>query len=161
MNCKKVRKKYLLYLDNELGEVELHSIKQHLKNCPNCAQQLKVYSRLYQPRTEHGEKTAPDFLWEKIYLKISASEKNLNPFSGLLQNLPRYAMTTIVIILFGLAVATGFFLGKQSVSKNANLAAMNSDVQIQNEVTNEILIDSFDDLPPNSLGAVYLTIKSE
>ena len=161
MKCKNIKNKFLLYIDQELPQLEMLEIGKHLKNCQSCTEKLNTYSIIYRPSVEQRKIQAPNFLWEKIYLKISEPEKRLNPFTGLLQNLLRYAITVVVIVIFGLAAMTGFFLGKQAVSMDAKMAATYSDLMIQNEVTDETLIDSFDDLPPSSLGAVYLTLKSE
>ncbi len=67
MDCDEVRRLYHHFVDNELGEKERRSFKQHLENCHRCNYRVRVTVRLKTTIVEKfSVRRAPSDLIERI-----------------------------------------------------------------------------------------------
>lgn len=67
MDCRKVREVLFLYTDKEMEEELLISFREHMENCPPCAQQITRTERiLLLVRKRCHRQQAPASLRERI-----------------------------------------------------------------------------------------------
>ena len=161
MKCGKVTKKLLLFLDKELSEKESSAIQEHLNHCPNCSRRANVLTEFYSPLENIETVNSPAFLWEKLYQKITDYENNRNPVIQFFETVPRYATAFAMIVIFFMAVLTGIYLGSNSNLQSSTTLAVAAEISAEEEFVKATHINSFDDIPSESVGGVYLTLKEE
>lgn len=146
MKCKKVRKKLSAFLDNELKEKERKKIREHLKICPLCAQELKELSLVWGVvKKLEGVEPSP-YLWNSILKKIS------QPVFIKKKTFHILAPVAATVILIG-GILTGILIGRIFYSEKITLA--------QKKTIEEILpLNTFNDFPPDSIGGIYSTLVS-
>ncbi len=161
MKCKKVTKRLLLFLDKELSEKERSVIQEHLNHCPNCSHRANALTEFYSPLGNLGTVSSPAFLWEKVYQKITDYENNRNPVIQFFETVPRYATAVAMIVIFLIAVFIGIYLGSNPNFQSSTTLAVTTDISAEEEFVKATYINSFDDIPSESVGGVYLTLKAE
>jgi len=114
MNCKKIKKLLQLYIDNTLTFGEKQLVEQHLKECPACRAELKLFSSALRLVESLPEVSTPSNFTEKLMSKISQikekeRERIIPAWQISLKNLwnaPKYryglaaALTTAVFCFF-------------------------------------------------------------
>jgi len=153
---KKIQRKILLYLDNELREKERELVRNHLQNCPYCSRTLEVYERLWK-KLPSAEKVPPPYLWEKLQNRLARIEKSSLFSFRLQQFLRRYAFSAFLAILISFAVAAGAFIGSPSSSPSFELAAY---IRQTSGPAEEFELDRFSISPPGSLPDIYDELES-
>lgn len=108
MNCSKIHKNIISYLDKELTPETVTEIATHLQSCDACQKLLFEMEKTYEIiKTEQKAEFDPFF-----YTRLEARmEKALSPkrrLSGKLIPAFKYAIASIAIIL---SIAAGAFLG--------------------------------------------------
>jgi len=146
MRCSKVRKKLSAFLDNELKEEERKKIREHLRNCPLCTQELKELSLAWGVVKElEGVKSSP-YLWNNILKKIS------QPIFIRKRTFRILAPVAATVILIG-GILTGVLVGRIFYSERITLA--------QKKTIEDVLpLNTFDDFPPDSIGGIYAALVS-
>lgn len=48
MNCKKVQKLIPVYMDAQLEDKELRTVREHLKDCPHCQKELDLFEKSWE-----------------------------------------------------------------------------------------------------------------
>ena len=61
MNCKKVRKNLVAYLDNELANDVRETVETHLLDCPHCQAELSILKNTWSLMDEYVITETPDF----------------------------------------------------------------------------------------------------
>ena len=161
MKCNKVKSKFILFLDNELKENTKEQIQSHLNCCPGCAKKLKALADVYLPVAEIEKFDAKSYLWEKIYLKICEGEYKSTRKFGFLQNIPRFASIFLLAVIFSVSVMFGVYLGNYSSFQDNQTLTNNSEISDQERFVQENYIDSFDDMPNESIASFYLVLEIE
>ena len=161
MKCSKVTKKLLSFLDKELSEKESSVIQEHLNHCPNCSRRANALAEFYSPSENLETVNSPAFLWEKVYQKITDYENNHHPLTQFFETVPRYATAVAMIVIFFMAVLTGIYLGSNPNFQNSETLTVTTEISAEEEFINATYINSFDDIPSESVGGVYLTLKAE
>jgi len=67
----KFSKKINAYLDNELNETDFFKLKDHLRSCPICQQEIRELNKLNAFLKSFQEEEVADFLKEKIRSQIN------------------------------------------------------------------------------------------
>ncbi len=130
MNTAHIKSLIPLFLDNQLTAEENAQVKSHLKVCPSCLQEFKIYEKLHkilgewdpiEPRPDHMAQ-----FWTKLAGESSSSKKSLGFLEQILSSLrERTVLVPLLIILFA-----GFFIFHR-VADNRNtqqqIASLNSD----------------------------------
>lgn len=148
-------------MDGDLSEKEHHVIQEHLKHCVHCSNRATLLTGLYSSSEKIETVSSPHFLWEKLYQKIDRYENSYSPIKNFFEIAPRYAASFVVIISFILAIFAGIYLGSYPNFQDSETFASTMESTDKDEFVKEAYIDSFDDIPSESLGGVYLTLKTE
>ena len=161
MKCSKVTKRLLLFVDKELYEKERSAIQEHLNHCPNCSRSANALAEFYSPSENIETVNSPAFLWEKLYQKITDYENNRSPFTQFFETVPQYATAFAMVVIFFMAVLTGVYLGSNPDLQKSTTLAVTTEISAEEEFVKATYINSFDDVPSESVGGVYLTLKEE
>ena len=70
-----MRKKSLRYLDNDLPEREMQSVRAHLESCQTCLDVLKNIELLWRDEQPVKRVAAPPFLWLRILARLKRDEE--------------------------------------------------------------------------------------
>jgi len=161
MNHKKIQKKLILFLDKELPERETKEIKQHLTQCLLCSKTLERLEHIFKLE-KSSKRVEPSLLiWEKITQKIN---ENKSPvfFSALFlkQFIKVFRLTTILVILLA-GLFLGVYLGNIPTINNIKDENSKFIKLEQDKFYYSVYLDSFDDLPPESIGGVYMILAKK
>ena len=118
-----------------------------MAECPDCARKLAALEQAWKCAREAGRAEAPPFLQGRIAARIREYERNRRLLSDLGEALRRVAQRSVVVMLVAGAVGLGIFLGG-SASNASGKAAQGA----------ASYLDSFADLPPQSVGSAYATL---
>jgi len=154
MKHKKIQKKLLRYLDDDLPEREKVKVQRHLESCQTCRDALKTLESMWVTERSIERKTAPPFLWTRISAKLSAEAEH-GFFKGFKKPL-RLALRPVATVMVLLFI---FFIG----IKLGNLMSGSSrDVtEISTErITDNFGMSYFEILPPGSLDARVLALTN-
>lgn len=104
MECQKVKRKLLAFLDNELNQREKTEIEEHLNSCPGCAEEMNLLSRISVAFSRYGEIEPPSNFRNVVRQKIEKQEKGritfLDLFRLMIKNpLPKIAALLLIIWL--------------------------------------------------------------
>ena len=172
MNHKKIQKKLILFLDKELPEREMKEVKQHLTQCRSCSKTVEQIEHLFKLEDNSKELEHFSLLWEKILQKINENKspvfftafffKQFIVVRDLSRIFLRHKCRTIVILVTLLA---GLFLGVYlgNISTINDLKDENSKfIKLeQDKFYYSVYLDSFDDLPPESIGGAYMILAKK
>ncbi len=161
MTCQEAKRSFLTYIDLELSSNLKKQMDDHLSDCAACQRELKLLAEIYRPAKEIQKIEPAPFLWQKLYLKISQHENRHQAVPWLPVRLLPVGAQVVWILIFSISVLLGIYLGS-SPNLTANESPVNSASAIINEdFENDTYINSFDNLPSQSLGKVYLTMELE
>ncbi|MDH6531781.1 anti-sigma factor (TIGR02949 family) [Aurantimicrobium minutum] len=74
--CDKAKKDLEEYLHNELCSEEAADIREHMENCTDCSDELKVGVVLTEAVKRACEETAPEQLKAEVLLQIRSYQKH-------------------------------------------------------------------------------------
>lgn len=156
MNHKHVIKNVILFIDKTLPEKEMRDMKAHFETCSSCADNLKRVSEVYKSDTYSNPSQPSPYLWTKLNNRIKNYEKQplflYLPFKWLFLQVRVIAYASII----GFAVMLGIQFGKISMNSNNQFVETRSSEDELFYYAN--FLDSFEGLPPESVGGVYMTI---
>jgi predicted anti-sigma-YlaC factor YlaD len=151
LKCLTTQKKLSAYLDRQLAEDKCREIEQHLRQCPLCFKEKEMLERSWELLNNiKSESLSPSFeseVWQKIY--VYEQEKNKS-FLGKILNLT--PATAAAMILLG--IISGWYLGNELIYKKAILNNETNNSVAQQDTL--FYLESFDDLPVDSVGVVLL-----
>jgi anti-sigma factor RsiW len=137
----------LRLLDGELPAAQAAAARRHLADCPDCARKVAVLEQAWKAAREAGRVEPPPFLHARIAARIREYERNRHFLSDLTESLWRVAQRVVLVLLVAGAVGVGIYLGG-SPANPAGKSAQGG----------PSYLDSFADLPPQSVGGVYATL---
>lgn len=109
MKCKKYREQIILRHYGELSKIESNKLEEHLKLCPECAEELKstyeVFSLMDKAEVEDIPQADWNKCWGGINTQIQKPQHKSEPFSLF----PRWAPVAAVAVF---VFALGIFLGR-------------------------------------------------
>lgn len=161
MKCKKVKKRLLIFIDGDLSEKHRIKIQNHLNGCPDCLKQLNVLSKIWDVTGELEKIEPSPYLWNKLSLRIVEYENNQNIFSAFFETIVRYAVPATAVITLFIGIFAGILLGSIPNSQKLETSSLKSEVSAREKFVKSFYLDSFDDLPQESIGGIYITIASE
>lgn len=148
MKCKKVRKKLVAYIDEELKEKQRLLVERHLLECTECRKEADLLNKtFYFLKNQQPLEPSKNFeanLWKRIY-SVEKKEAAPHPLKRATYIILPAAVAAALII----GVFMGSLVGKIVSSQNVNL---------EEEYLTSIGLDSFQDLPPGSLPDVYFSL---
>lgn len=152
MRHKTIQKKLLGYLDNELSPREQQKIRNHLKICSTCLQELQQLKALWQIEQPIERMKIPPFIWTRISARLKGEEKK-GFFNGIKNTVVPFLGPVIMAVLLLWALIGGIQLG--------NIISRPSDQQAAMQTTlaeNDFGSSYFEALPPGSIGTRFLAI---
>lgn len=144
MKHKTVRKKLLRYLDNELAQEELKSVRLHLSSCLECSNYLKQLEKIWLTGQHVSRVEVPPFLWTRLSVRLES--ENQAPITK--------RVTTAMSLFIGKAwvpaiivitIFSGILFGSEM--HNNNLKDKNKTIAEQ-----EFGLDYFSLTPPGYIG---------
>jgi predicted anti-sigma-YlaC factor YlaD len=143
MRCKKARDLISPYIDGELSERERVSFESHMKDCVNCRAEFEETRNVHNLFAGAERFSAP----YGFSTRVLANLETKTPRKWLLVPLfARFAGVVVVLIIIGIGIVSGIFLGRGfSFQKSDNIAPFFS-------------LDIFNATPPDSVGGVYLAM---
>jgi TolA-binding protein len=110
MKHRKLQAKYLNYIRGELSEREEKMVKQHLRNCPDCASEVKKLEQMRRLIKATGQPKLSDEYWNSYWerlekklpdepLQVNLKTRLLSIFKYLSQN-PAFLARIMIFIFF-------------------------------------------------------------
>jgi hypothetical protein len=159
MNCKKIKNQLLLYLDNELPEMQQLKVQQHLASCTDCSKRLKQLENIWR-FSEDIEKVEPSgSLWTGIAAKLSARENHLAPLFDFWEKIINHAIPIAATAIIFICVLVGAYLGSPPNDPDLIISELESTNAAKADFIKTSHLEVFDDLPPASVGGVCLSLE--
>jgi hypothetical protein len=148
MKCQKAQIKVIPFLNGELAEAEAQKIHLHLEACSRCAREAEVLSKSWNllldlPEPHQIPNLVPQTLDYIQKMQEETFAKKIWAWIMRIQN-PLTAATALAVGLI-----LGVFIGK-SLFTNYSLGPPTED---------SLYLETFEDLPPNSIADVYMTLN--
>ena len=135
MDCKRVHSELIFYLDRELPEDRMESIRKHLEECADCRNFLALMQSQLEIIDQEKQPEVSPYFFAKLSAKLN--EKTVTPDQTFWVRLAQPAFFTLVLIL---GIYGGLRFGTFTSDAPKNHPASN---QVQ-------LIDDFSDEPIES-----------
>ncbi len=158
MNCRIVRKKWLSCLDGELAADEQRSIREHLRTCPSCRIRCEKVESFWASPENGITFPVPPGLWRKICWSIGEPGITRNPLWIVASRPARFALGIAGAVLVMAGIGAGIFLGSFVESPKMEFGLLDLDPISAKEFTESDIFHSFETLPSESIGGVYLTM---
>ena len=157
MECKKVKEKLSAFMDNELKDNDRLKIDQHLAVCSFCMQEAKLLAQTWSALEVWEKMEVPDDFETRFWQRIREREQKELPIKGLIRSIVRIPVPAAAVIILVVGLILGNYLGnilypKETKPSNDKVVALG-----KNDV---LYLDTFDDLPPESVGNVYISLVS-
>jgi anti-sigma factor RsiW len=158
MRCQTVRKKLLLLLDQKLVPARVTQIQAHLAKCATCGRHWHALTQLWQAPIQRPSLQPSPTAWARLFRRIQNPEKSTQSWLIRLKFAQAYAPALLLLMIAGLGLAAGIHLGSSTeVALPAPQAIALTD-STSDSYFRVTYLDSFDDLPPESLGGIYATL---
>lgn len=155
MRCEKIKEKLSAFIDNELDREKTSKIEQHLAECSDCNQELKILAKTWGA-LEVWEKIEPSDNFEaRFWQRVREREPRQLLFQRLLTKVIPVP-TTVIILAIGLL--GGIYLGNIVYPKETKVS---TDESLSLGKENFLYLDNFEDFPPESVGGVYIILTSQ
>ncbi len=103
MKCNDVRELISLYIDNRVSESEKQEIENHLKDCQECEQELKLLENVvHKSHQLNSEKELPKDFHAQLMARIKAEEQNTRKTSSYNPWYSVVAAAFVVVLIFGI-----------------------------------------------------------
>ena len=160
MNHKQTEEKLLIYIDGDLSTRDMAAVQEHLEQCSSCKKYLDLLSEVWKAEADVKCENPSPFLWTRLEARIDEYERNQNLFTDFFKRLIRLALPAVTLSILVGGILLGVYLGNIPASGNTQKADVQSSPQERERFFNSIYLDSFRDLPPESVGGVYITLAS-
>ena len=151
MRCKDVKRKLYAYLDNELSESQKAKIQQHLRYCSDCAREVQLLTETSSALKIWRDIEPSDDFGATFWRKVAAQEASQALHPSFVTRLIRIPFTIAVAIVLVIGLLLGGVVGSY-------LLPQNGDAQVKEEYIASFALDSFNALPPDSIGGIYFTL---
>lgn len=161
MNCEKVKKSLVFFLENDLPQKQRIEMEEHLKTCPYCSGLLEEFSQLWGT-LEQREKIPPSpYFWTRLKARIVEYEEGRKPAWGWLGGLVRWTRPAMALAVLLVCIFTGYNLGNIPSSANGQTANQTDQrTAALEQFFVSYNLDPLVDLPAGSIGATYLDMVS-
>ncbi|MCU0645128.1 MAG: zf-HC2 domain-containing protein [bacterium] len=160
MSCQKIKKQLLLFLDNELPEAQHQEIRQHLAGCPDCSKHLKQLTKIWDAPAAIEILEPSAHLWRRIASKLPASKNRWDLLADLWQSMRGFAVPVAATVIILIGILTGAYLGTLPSDPDSAISGQAPLVAAKEAFIKTSHLDAFDDLPPASIGGIYLSMET-
>lgn len=149
MKCNKVRKKLSAFIDEELNIKEKEEILNHLNQCPKCTKEMEILKKTWNSlEVWEGIKSSEDFEL-KFWERIKVEEEKRFSLSEILRRILPIPVPVAAMIIFFIGLLGGIYL-------NETLKVGRT----QQPESSLLALENFDEFPPESLEAAYISLTS-
>ena len=162
MECKKVKEKLSASIDNELKDNDRQKIEQHLANCPLCRQEARFLSLAWNALEVWEKIEIPDNFEVRFWQRVREREPKKLPIKRLIRRIVEISVPAAAVIILVMGLILGNYLGNYlgNILYPIETKLSNNKV-ISLEKKDILYLDNFDDLPPESVGNVYISLVSQ
>lgn len=140
MKHQKIQKKFLLYFDGDLSEVEKILIDQHLEKCTDCKRHFEELVKIWNEEKTLGKPLPSQALWYDLKDRMEKVQVSTNV--GNVKLLFNTAISFFVIVF-------AVFIG----SRFGSALSTQSETYVYSEnIQDEFGMSYFDAVPPNTIG---------
>jgi anti-sigma factor RsiW len=153
MNCEQIQNTLSAFIDNELKDEEIRRIREHLKQCPGCAEELKSLSTAWDFMGAAEEMEPSPYFWTRLSAEIAQQEKERSLRWGFWKRL----LANPIPVAAAFALILGLLLGNlvgRTLYPNGSYANSNGTAE-------PLALNTFDDLPTGSIADAYYTVLLE
>lgn len=147
MRCSKAEKYLSPYIDGELGAKQVALLESHLAQCGRCSREFGEIKRLRSLFSQAERFSAPSGFRAEVMERVSG--KPAKGFS-LFPVFTRFAEAVVIV----LAITAGGIMGGMLIN---SLSPHHKGEQ----VVASLSLETFEALPPDSLGRAYLAMTEE
>lgn len=115
MKCKKYKEKIVLYLYGELNDSDMAELESHVKECPDCLEDLEYTKKIFKI-VEENKEVAPEANWEKCWREIGAGTQVQPRKQKSFLLVPRWVYATaalLVVFVLGALIGRHWFFPSQ------------------------------------------------
>ena len=160
MKCKSTSKRLLAFLDKDLPVKKRNAVQQHLDGCRSCRVLFDKLAELWKPTLEFDTHQPSLCLWNRIHSRIQEYDQRGNSLFNFPDKIARYAVKAAGAVLVLAGIMTGIYLGSFPDTQEMPIKSNRSNGLLGEEAPEGDCLSSFDDIPPQSLGGIYLTLLS-
>lgn len=157
MECKKVKEKLSAFIDNELKESNRVKIEQHLADCPFCMQEAKLLAQAWNALEVWDKMEVPDNFEIRFWQRVRKREEKKLSIQKLIRSIVRIPVPAAAVIILVVGLILGNYLGNILYPKETKPSGDKVIALGKNDV---LYLDTFNDLPPESVGEVYISLVS-
>ena len=158
MHHRHIQQQLILYLDGELAEQEMVQIKEHLAQCSDCRLYVETMASVWE-QTPVRETPSP-YLWNRVEARILEVEKPRTVLSDIFQHLGMLTRPAMMVATLAVGILLGAYLGNMHPEDSEVLNPQMA-VQDRENSVNASYLESFNDMPPESVGQTYMLISSD
>jgi predicted anti-sigma-YlaC factor YlaD len=153
MKCEQIQKKLSAFIDDELNKGEVGLIREHLKTCRECAEELQALGSVWD-FMETGEEVEPSpYFWTRLSAEIASREKERSLRWGFWRKLFSNPIPVAAAVALILGLLLGNIVGRMLYPNGSYL---------NSEATADVLaLNTFDDMPAGSLSDAYYSLLTE
>lgn len=158
MSHRKMQSHLLLYVDGELTDRERTAVDRHLSECADCRAYLSRLKSVWQAEPPRP-RTPPSYLWARVEAGIRGQVAPRPFWPSRMDRLAFMTRPALMAITLIAGILVGAYLGDLSsttVSSENPAPAPDPD-----SVLNASYLETFQDLPPESVDGIYLAGAAE
>jgi len=160
MKHKHITELLLLYLDGELSGRAAEDVEMHLQQCAACREHLATLAEVWQSDSDGGPAQPSPFLWTRVQAGLRDLERSGNGFADLVAQLIRISRPALAVATLLGGIFLGVYLGRIPAAVDGQTYALQTSEQEREQFLDSIYLDSFADLPPESVGGAYLSVAT-
>ena len=160
MNCKKVRKNFVFYIEENLTVKESDAMKVHLSSCTSCSRLLDEFTEIYGTLRERDRIQPSPYFWSRLKQRIRKDENAVNLVWSWLTELKQLARPMNIISVIVIGVVIGYILGNFPQTNDQSVSQINNSEYSTQQTFDYYNMEQVDGLPEGSLEATYFTMFS-
>lgn len=156
MKHKKNQKKFLLYIDGDLSEVEKLLIDQHFDECADCKRYFEELANIWNKERILESPLPSPALWYDLKDRMEKESLKKVPAAAKINNVKLLLNTAITVVVVVFAVFVGSRFGSALSRQN-----IQSETYVYSEnIKDEFGMSYFDAVPPNSIAKDLFVIPT-
>lgn len=153
MKHKKIQKKFLLYIDDDLSEVEKIFIDRHLDECAECKRHFEELANIWNEERTLEQPLPSQALWYDLKDRMEKESLKKVPAAATISNVKLLLNTAITVAVVVFAVFVGSRFGSA-------LSTQRKTYVYSENIRDEFGMSYFDAVPPNSIAKDLFVIPT-
>lgn len=148
MKHKNIQKKFLLYIDGDLSEVEKIFIDQHLDECADCKRHFEELAKIWNKERTLEQPLPSQALWYDLKDRMEKESLKKVSAATTISNVKLLLNTAITVVVVVFAVFVG---SKFGTALNIQGSSQSKTHAYSENSIDEFGMSYFDTVPPNSI----------